>query len=151
MTEPDEQPNTPADTPAAPQPPVPPASAPSTPLPLPPFAGQPYPPGYAAQPFAPVLKEPWFNPAKRTTILVTSIVLALLLLGGGFIVGAVATHHRDHGRGVSVYGPLLNRGQFAPGVGQRQRPGGQLNGPANRQRQPAPNAPNAPSPTGSTS
>jgi hypothetical protein len=125
---------------------------------MPPFTGQPFPPGYAPgspfapQPFAPVLKEPWFNPAKRTTILVTSIVLAVLLLGGGFIVGAVAANHHDRGRGVSVYGPLVNRGQFGPGIGQRLRPNGQLKGPANRQgngqRQPAPNAP---SPTGTTS
>ena len=115
MTEPEDQPQDAADAGEAPTaeqasvPPVTPAAAaPQHQLaPGQPFGAQPYPQGYfAPYPFAPVAKEPWFNPAKRTTILITSIVLAVVLLGGGALIGAVASHHGDRERGVGFYGPL---------------------------------------------
>lgn len=91
-------------------------------VPPPPFVGQPYPPAYhAAYPFAPVVKEPWVNPAKRTAVLVTSVVLALLLLGGGFVLGAASTHHRDE-RGFGPFGPQ-NAQRLGPGYGLQLPPG----------------------------
>ena len=116
-----------------------------------PFPGQPYPPGFGAPyPFAPVPKEPWFNPAKKTTILVTSIVLAVVLLGSGFVIGAAAVHGHDR-RGVSVNGPY--RGQVGAGVRPRFQLGGQgggkgagkLNRRGAGQLPPVPSAPSAPS------
>lgn len=117
--------------------------------PVPPV--QPYPPAYAAPgpyPFAPVVKEPWFNPAKRTSILVASLVAGLLLLGGGFVVGiAAGDHHdrRDRG-GVSVYGPMNGRG-FGPGFG----PAYPFPGKGKIHRQPANGAVPTPSSAPSTS
>jgi hypothetical protein len=89
--------------------------------PGPPFVGQPYPPAYPAPyPFAPVAKEPWFNPAKRTSIVIAAIVLALVLLGGGIVIGAASVNHRD--RTVVRYGPQ-DAQRVGPANGARARLG----------------------------
>jgi hypothetical protein len=86
-------------------PPVDAPAAPPAPGPIPPFA-TPYVPPPTYQPFMPVFKEPWINPAKRTTLLVWGIVAALVLLGAGFVIGACTTHD-GHGRIVRQGGPVL--------------------------------------------
>lgn len=81
-TEPDE----PTEQPPAIEPEPAPQAQPAGPAPQ--AAYQPY-------PFLPRYKEPWVNPAKRTTVAVVGAVLGLLLLGGGFVVGAAVAHHHD--------------------------------------------------------
>ena len=164
MTEPTEP--TGADTPAADAaptadlPPTPPASGPAQaetashpmPGPVPP---QPFP--YAATPapypFAPVVKEPWFNPAKRTTILASAVVAAVVLLGGGVLIGLAAHHDRRDRPGITVYGPggygrvIVPGDKIAPGfvVPGHKFPG---NGQGHVKRQPG-QVP-SPSPSGSS-
>ena len=155
MTEPTDntEPKDAADTAATEAiPPVPPPSAQPAPPVMPPL--MPYgPPPWSAQPFAPVVKEPWFNPAKRTSILVSAIVAGIVLLGGGVLIGLSAGHHDRRDRpGFTMYGPAGGQ-VIVPGNGQRPRfvlPG---NGP--RKVHPGngqgnPNQSPVPSPSGST-
>lgn len=110
-----------AEAPTAHVPPAtPPGPVPGPAQPMPGWYPVP-PPGFGpAAPFAPVSKEPWFNPAKRTSIVVAAVIAALILLGGGFAIGAVTTHHRgDRGPRISFYGPGVG-----PGLGQRVFPNG---------------------------
>lgn len=58
---------------------------------LPPGFG--YPGGY---PFAPQYREPWINPSKKRAAGLAALVAALVLLGGGFALGA-ATGGGGHG------------------------------------------------------
>lgn len=76
----------------------------------PPWAHQPF----ASQPFAPQPREPWVNPAKRGALTLIAVVLALVLLGGGFAIGAVAAHHRDGVRTARMgpYGGVMGRAGF---------------------------------------
>ena len=136
MTEHSDEPTTESTVPAPPPPAVP--------------APQPYPapgyPGYAAPyAFAPVPKQPWFNPAKRTSILVSAIVAAIVLLGGGVVIGAVATHHHDRrDSGFSFVGP---------GGGARIGPngGGRPRGPRFNQNNNGPGQLPSPSTSSTTS
>jgi hypothetical protein len=88
-----ENPSEPSDQPAEaiPDQPVEAPQATGRPLPPPPQPGyQPYPPhAYGLPPgaFAPVPREPWFNPAHRTRIGLIAALLALVLLGAGFGIG----------------------------------------------------------------
>jgi hypothetical protein len=112
------------------------------PPPAQPYLGQPYPGSYA-NPFVPTVREPWINPAKRRTASWLAALLAIVLLGIGFVVGAVAAHHRDgiqHSRIEPQFGQGQGRGkQVLPGRGNGRfvRPGGGANlpgrpGPLNR-------------------
>jgi hypothetical protein len=79
---------------------------PRGPEPGPPAAGPaPYPP-YGATPggpFAPRVREPWINPAKRRSAGWLAAALAALLLGAGVLIGiAVAP---GHARGGDRFGP----------------------------------------------
>lgn len=105
-TAPAAQAPTAAEAPTAQQQPVPPAAAP-------------YGPGYptpAPYPFVPVAKEPWFNPAKRTNILISAIVAGFVLLGGGIVIG-LAAHHDRRDRG-GFYGPVTVQ-PYGPGGGRQ--------------------------------
>lgn len=108
----------------APTAPTEPAAAPAGtgPTAAAPFPQQPIAyPMPAPYPFAPVVKEPWFNPAKRTTILITSIVAAIVLLGGGVLIGLAAGHHDRRDRpGFTLYGPAGGR-VIVPGNGHGPR------------------------------
>jgi hypothetical protein len=93
----------PAEGPAAPEPPAPVRAAP-------------------AQPFAPIVREPWVNPAKRAPLVLAAILVALLLCGGSFVVGVAVGHHRGgHRSGPQLpmgpyRGPIYRRpGQIGPG------------------------------------
>jgi hypothetical protein len=166
---PDEQ----DDARTAEQPPVPPTTEPVGPPPVaPPPAAAPVagpagpvgpppgpPPGYpgypSAQlyPFTARVREPWLNPAKRGVFSVVAVVLALVLLGGGFVIGAAATHRHDRNQhsqpmrrfegqpgfhapqGGQRPGVAPGNGRFrapiAPLPGNRNRPGpGQRSAPA---------------------
>ena len=88
-----------------------------------------------ANPFVPVYKEPWLNPAKRTKTLVAALVAAVVLLAAGFAIGVgVGDHHGRRGgaqieRGGYGWipnngGPVLRRGGVLYGPGQNGvRPG----------------------------
>jgi hypothetical protein len=118
------------------------------------YPGYTYPPGYPpAYPpvypgFAPVPRVPWVNPARRVQVVVTALILALVLLGGGLVIGYHAGRHRPvhsvHLRlGVGPNGNRVLPGYIGPrgalprrpNVGGRMRPQHPL--PAN----PAPSTP----------
>lgn len=101
--------------------PPPPPSAEAHPQQYP--APQPYP-----YPFAPRVREPWINPAKRRTAGLLAAAVALVLLAAGFLAGAVAGDRHDGGRQVHLQqgqfgrqGDRLDPG-FAPGDGRRYGP-----------------------------
>jgi hypothetical protein len=82
-----------------------------------------YPGGYpggpaypAASPFAPRLREPWLNPAKRGTAGLLAATVAIVLLGGGILIG-VAIGDSGHGDriGPSRFVPFDGRGRFPDG------------------------------------
>jgi hypothetical protein len=85
-------------------------------------------PPYAYQPFVPKLREPWVNPAKRGVLAAVSIAVAIVLLAGGFAIGAAVVHHRDRGVAVVRMGPggRIGYGMPAP----RPRFGYRFRGPA---------------------
>jgi len=75
-------------------------------------------------PFAPATREPWLNPAKRGMAALLAVLVAVVLLGVGFVAGAALANHRDRGlsqveRGGARYGPLDH-----PGAGRFRGPGG---------------------------
>jgi hypothetical protein len=76
-----------------------PQSQPPVPGPQGPMAGYPYPRPY---PFAPRVREPWINPAKRGALVLVAVGLAIVLLAGGFVVGAAVAHHRDRGHSMHL-------------------------------------------------
>jgi hypothetical protein len=130
-------------TPAAPA-----DSAAATPAAPPPLTQEPPPPGYApgyapgytpgypaGYPFAPRVREPWINPAKRATAAIVAGVTAIVLLGAGIAIGAAAVGDGHQGRdgmtrsgnGPGGYGQQVRgRGQGLPG---RPRLPGINNGP----------------------
>jgi hypothetical protein len=121
---------------------------------LPPQPGPypPYVPPYAYQPFVPKLREPWVNPAKRGVLAAVSIAVAIVLLAGGFVIGAAVGHHRDRGVAVVRMGPAGRIGYGMPAprprFGYRYRgpagvPGRILGRPAVPPRAPAPAAPSS--------
>jgi hypothetical protein len=87
----------PVDRPAAPEPPPPVRAAP-------------------VQPFAPVAREPWVNPAKRASLVLAAVLVGLLLCGGSFVVGVAVGHHRGGQRS----GPQLPMGPYRGQVFGRQ-------------------------------
>jgi hypothetical protein len=123
-------------------------SAAATPAAPPPLTQEPPPPGYApgytpgytpgypaAYPFAPRVREPWINPAKRATAAIVAGVTAIVLLGAGIAIGAAAVGDGHQGRdgmtrsgnGPGGYGQQVRgRGQGLPG---RPRLPGINNGP----------------------
>jgi hypothetical protein len=111
------------------------AAAPAAPTPPPGPPGPP--PGYypAPYPFEPRYREPWVNPAKRATLGLVAVLVAIVLLGGGFVLGAAVGHsHRgDGGRSIELR-PMPGRigGYGMPGRGVNPRPhfqGPRLQGP----------------------
>lgn len=106
-------PVTPATAQHAPSEPVVPASQPAS-------ETHPY-------PFTPTVREPWINPRKRRTAALAAGVGALVLLGGGFGVGATAfgSGHDGGGRGGDRMG-------FAHPNGPGQQGPGSFGGPAGR-------------------
>jgi hypothetical protein len=134
-------PDEPDEAPTAQQQPVeeqpqqsPPQALPLQGLPLqgPPPYSAPY-----AYPFAPRVREPWVNPAKRGVFSLVAVIVAIVLLGGGFAVGAAAVHQHDGNHSVQMrpfqggqpgFRAPQNRqnGQrpgFKPGTGRLPRPG----------------------------
>jgi hypothetical protein len=99
-----------AEPPAAPPPP---ASSPAPPPPVPPAV----PPAA----FAPVPREPWINPRRRTQVAGIGLVAALACIGAGIGIGFAASgdDHRDRPHGIvlmpgrgfgydpAIYGPGL--------------------------------------------
>jgi hypothetical protein len=84
--------------------------------PPPPQAGPPAPPPPPAPPaFAPVPREPWINPRRRTQVAGIGLVTALACLGAGIGIGWAASgdDHRDRPHGVMFvpgrvgYGPAI--------------------------------------------
>jgi hypothetical protein len=72
------------------------------------------------QPFAPIAREPWVNPAKRAPLVLAAILVALLLCGGSFAIGVAVGHHRGGHRS----GPQLPIGPYrGPGFGRPGRLG----------------------------
>jgi hypothetical protein len=155
--EPDETPTTEhpaADYPAA-------EAAPLPPPPQPPSqAYAPQPPPYAPQPypFVPKVREPWINPAKRGAFGLIAAVLAIVLLGGGFVVGAAAAHRHDRGGHSQQMRQFQGQPDGQPGVRAPQgrfQPGGvvpgngRFRGPGQRPGQTVPTA--SPTPVPSTS
>lgn len=63
-----------------------------------------YPPDYA---FAPRVREPWINPAKRTAAGLAAAAAAIVLLGAGFLAGTATGdgHDEMHHGGPSGHGP----------------------------------------------
>lgn len=122
--------------------------APAAPAPPPgPYAGPPagYPYPY---PFAPRVREPWINPAKRSALALVAAGLAIVLLAGGFIVGAAVAHRHDRVHSVIVrdgYGRVGGYGMpgrlpygFIPGRGMHMMPRGYLPGQRVSPATPAP-------------
>jgi hypothetical protein len=66
-----------------------------------PMAGYPY-PQPQPYPFAPRVREPWINPAKRGALVLVAIGLAIVLLAGGFVVGATVAHRHDRGHSIHL-------------------------------------------------
>jgi hypothetical protein len=87
--------------------------------PPPPQAGPPAPPPPPPPPappaFAPVPREPWINPRRRTQVAGIGLVAALACLGAGIGIGWAASgdDHRDRPHGVMFvpgrvgYGPAI--------------------------------------------
>jgi hypothetical protein len=53
-------------------------------------------------PFAPRVREPWVNPAKRSALVLVAVGLAIVLLAGGFVVGATVAHRHDRGHSIHL-------------------------------------------------
>jgi hypothetical protein len=53
-----------------------------------------YPP-HPAYPFTPRWREPWINPARRAAVALVSAIVAIVLLGGGILVGATVINRHD--------------------------------------------------------
>lgn len=130
---------------AAPEPLGPPPPAPHQGMPAGPSAEfrHPHPQQYPQPyPFVPRYREPWINPAKRTALALVAVGLAIVLLAGGFIVGAAVAHRHDGRHSIVVRDGFGRSGGYrVPGQG----PGGLVPRPgmhlAPRLRPPAPSAP----------
>jgi hypothetical protein len=137
MSTPPEQPTD--DTPASP-----PATPPARPTPAPPPAATPA----VANPFVPVVREPWVNPNRRTHVAGVGIAALLVALGGGIGIGLAIGdgHHREHPRGIMLvpgrYGYGAEPGIYGRVIGPP--PGYQPGGTASVAPAPTP----APSSTG---
>jgi hypothetical protein len=60
--------------------------------------GQHLPPGYPPPyPFAPTVREPWINPAKRRGAALVGAATGVVLLAAGFLIGAASFGGRDGG------------------------------------------------------
>lgn len=96
--------------------PTPPSTAPSTV----PSSAAPTPP--PTSPFVPRYREPWVNPAKKTTAIVIAAASAVVLLALGFLLGLGAGGGR-HERGFprpGVHAVMVHPGMFgAPGYRYR--------------------------------
>jgi len=84
-----------------------------------------------------VPKTPWINPAKRTPLIVSTVVALLVALGAGIGIGIAIGDSGHPGGRITIEGPRGGQIQF-PGQGQRKFP---LNGQSGARL-----VPNAPSP-----
>ena len=113
----------PAEAPAPPpEAPTPPPAAPEPP-PAPGMFGPP-PPGYAFAPVARAPRVPWVNPARRTQVVLTSLVAAAVIFFIGLAGGWAIHHDGSVGRAPFKYGRAFPgpTGPGFPGFGPRFTP-----------------------------
>ena len=125
----------PPETPPPPAEPAPASTEPAAPPAAPPVA-----PIFAPVPRAP--RVPWVNPDRRSHVIGSALVAALVLLGAGFGIG-YASNSDDHGRPGPArmergggFPPGLRMGRFPdrhfpgqPGRGHNPRPGATAGAP----------------------
>ncbi len=119
-------------------PPTGPYGSPGPPMAGPPMAGPPMAgaPTAGPPPFAPVMREPWINPAKRGSVVAIAVVALIVVAGAAFLIGGLA------GWAVGNHGDRHDRRECGPrGVCMRQDHGRHQRFGTDQRRAPARNGP----------
>src|SRR5690348_12855477 len=90
-----------------------------------PETGVPSAPPSVPNPFVPRYREPWLNPAKRTSVILIGAAAAVVLLALGFLLG-LGLAGGGHRHGLRMGPGMYGRGMLGPGYHGRfgpHRPG----------------------------